>query len=159
MHVLDNARVVGHAHGRHHVLHGVLELAAGLCGEFGCGEEGAQHGRNVAVGFLEGPRHAPDQSGWRVIPDEVDGELAGNEARAGLLVHQQIHRLGDLGESAFPELLAQQLLGTEVMARRVELERSFTHVVVPQLRPQFGRLEPGDTHTGQDPGKFLDVML
>ena len=95
----------------------------------------------------------------RIIAHEVHGELARNEARAGLLPHQQLDRFGNFRKTVVGQGMPQQRLGSEVMARGIELECAITHIVAAQLGAQVWRLRAADTDPGQHPCQLLHVML
>ena len=141
-------------------MHGVLEFLAQRLPEFGTVEHGLQHVGDHAVAFLEGGGHARHQRLWRIVADEILGQLAADEMRGGGTAAEAIQRFVEFGQPPALHRLPEELLVAVIVAVRVEFEQAPAHVLRLQGRFHFRRVRPQvHAHAGQDARQFLHVRL
>jgi len=138
----------GRAHSAHDELERRLDLGADRLRrpEVGGGEDGAQHGTNVAVGLLPRGDRGIDAAVRRLVGDEARAQLGADVMHGGVLVGENLEQPYSFILTITLELLAQDDL--------VAL------VVGPVVVGESGAaLRPLDAPAGEDARDVDDVLL
>jgi len=115
---------------------------------------------DIAIGGLEGCGHAVGQARRRIIGNEIHGNFSRDEFCAGVLMHQQVYGLLDLGKAVALNGRAEEHFGTKIMAVGIEFKAALAAVQRLPLGPNMWAVAAAENAgAGEDARQFLHVPL